>query len=91
VVEGVSSAEFAEITILIQAVNKKGEPITRGGDFALFAIDSKGGKTSNLQDSGLEDGRYHFSYKAVQGSNFINVTSNANGKSIDGLPLSWTM
>jgi len=91
VVEGVASAEFAEITILLQAINKKGEVVARGGDFSLFTVDTKGGKTSHLQDSGLEDGRYHFDYQAARGSNFINVISNANGKSIDGFPLSWTL
>jgi len=91
VVEGVASAEFAGITILLQAINKKGEVVARGGDFTLFTVDTKGGKTSHLQDSGLEDGRYHFDYQAVRGSNFINVLSNANGKSIDGFPLSWSI
>jgi len=90
VTEGVGGAEISEITFLLQAINKHGEPISRGGDFTIFSIENKGGKTTHLQDSGLEDGRYHFDYKCVPGLNSINVVSNVISKSIDGFPLSWT-
>jgi len=88
VTEGVSNGEFSALSVYIQVINKKGDIVVvrNPAELSIFNLDCKGGSGSFIQDSSLEEGRYHFEYKGVSGVNTLNVISTATGKSIDGFP-----
>jgi hypothetical protein len=88
VTEGVSNGEFSALSVYIQVINKKGDIVVvrNPAELSIFNLDCKGGTGSFIQDSSLEEGRYHFEYKGVSGVNTLNVISTATGKSIDGFP-----
>jgi len=71
------------ISFTLRALNKNGNPKTKGGDTEEFSILANNKKISLIEDTG--DGTYSFDYNCLPGENNLDVC--LHGKSIPGFPL----
>jgi len=85
VVDAMAFLAVEELTILVQATDKLGNPKTEGGETAKFKIISSNEGNVEIEDQ--EDGRYTIIYPVKHGLNTIDV--QYEGESISGFPLSF--
>jgi len=86
VLEAIGGIQFEDITILFHST-QRGKLKTCGGDLEHFSIETTGDEKPEIFD--LEDGRYTLDYHVIPGENSIDL--RAQGKSLGGFPLTWTI
>jgi hypothetical protein len=85
VVDAVALMAIEELTILVQATDKNGQPKSQGGEADKFKVISSNGGKVEIEDQ--EDGRYTIIYPVKPGLNTIDV--QYEGESLSGFPLSF--
>jgi hypothetical protein len=85
VVDAIASMAIEELTLLVQATDKFGQPKTEGGEADKFKVIT--GDNTDVEIEDQEDGRYTIIYEVKPGLNTIDV--QFEGESLSGFPLSF--
>jgi len=83
VVEAMAFMTMEELTILVQATDKNGNPKSNGGETDKFKVISSNQGNVEIEDQ--DDGKYTINYPVKPGPNTIDV--QYEGESISGFPL----